>query len=198
MKWMYAYKLGLIRLAEGGEGEGGSGGEGGGPQGGTEPEGGEGGQEPKAPWTEDNFDASRAARLLQNKEADLAKTRQQLEALQKQVDEAENAKLTEQQRIEKERDEAKASGSSLALENARLKAAITHGLTEEDLEFIGGATPEEIAEKAKKYAERHGTDAKGGQGLSIRPKPRLGGGSDPSVEPDEMDPTKLAAQIPRR
>lgn len=40
------------------------------------------------------------------------------------------------------------------VENAKLRAAIEHGLSLEDLEFINGTSPEAIASNAKKFAER--------------------------------------------
>lgn len=68
------------------------------------------------------------------------------------------------QKLQDERDEA--------LRDAALaRAALTHGLTADDLELIGGGTPEEIDAKAQKLAER----LKAGQQASPHtPDPRLG------------------------
>lgn len=194
--WKYAAALGLIRLAEEG-GEGGDGEEGGdNPPEGQEPKEK---QEPsgrKAPWGEDDFDAVKASKLFENLTADKAKLQVERDELKKKHDEAENAKLSDQQRTEKERDEARGEVAPLKLENARLRALIKHGLEEEDLSFISGTTAEEIEANAAKYAERHGAGRKGAPPTQ-KSKPHLRGGTGAITEGEEMDPRKLAASIPR-
>lgn len=191
----------------------GDGGGTGAPQGGdgttpTEPQGGTttptgatpAGERPaeyKAPWEKSGeaFDESRARTLLAAKEADEKKLRDRLTELEASQKVADDAKLTDQQRLEKERDEAKSGTAEAQLDAARLRAAIKFGLAEDDLEFIHGKTPEDVLAAAERYAERHKTDIK-------KPipsnRPRAGrGGSDPETEPEELDPRKLAESIPQ-
>lgn len=68
----------------------------------------------------------------------------------------EDAELDEQQRLARDLEEATNRGTTLEAENARLKAAIEHGLSAEDLDLLGSGTAEEIAERAKRLAERLG------------------------------------------
>lgn len=42
-------------------------------------------------------------------------------------------------------------------ETARLRAAVEHGLTADDLDLLGNGTPKEIAERAKRLADRIGS-----------------------------------------
>lgn len=150
------------------------------------------------PWgDEKNFDAQRAWNLIQAKAADLERIKAERDTFKKAQDDAETAKLSDIQKAEKERDTARTEGQSAVIELARYKALVHYGLEEDDLDFIGGTTPEAIDAAAKKYADRHGGAAKKA-GPSPRPQVRLRGGSDPSTEPDETDPRKLAANIPRQ
>jgi hypothetical protein len=195
LKWRYAEQLGLIRLNQPDGGEGGGGGDDGGDndQGSDQQDKGNGGR--KAPWDAEDFDAEKARRLFSNMQSDLDKAKTARDDFKKKYEDGENAKLTDQQRAEKERDDSKAETTNVRLENARLRALIKHGLDEEDLDFIGGATPEEIEANAQKYADRNKDRRSAPQ--SQRPKTRLKGGTDPGSEPDELDPTKLAEAIPR-
>lgn len=195
-QWLFAHLLGLSRTDAGDDGgsddDTGSQGDDGGTDNDAEQSKDEG---RKAPWDAENFDSDRAAALLRNLDADLKKAQAERDEFKQKHDDAENAKLSDLQRAEKERDDNAKLASDLSLENARLKALIKHGLDEEDLEFIGGQTPDEIATRAAKYAARH--VQKDAAPPSKRPTTRLRGGSDPNEEPDETDPRKLAEQIPR-
>lgn len=154
-------------------------------------------QEPyKAPWEKNGteFDADKARNLLANKEADEKKLKERLAEFERAQQEAEDAKLSDQQRIEKERDEAKSASEKATLEAARLRALVKFGLSEEDLEFIHGSTEEEVLASAERYSERHGSS--GTPLPSNRPRAPRGGGN-PSATPEESDPMKLAEGIPR-
>ena len=151
----------------------------------------------KAPWEKSGeaFDESRARTLLAAKDADEKKLKDRLTELETAQKAADDAKLTDHQRLEKERDEAKSGMSEAQLDTARLRAAIKFGLAEDDLEFINGKTPEAVLAAAERYAERHKDDTK--KSLPSN-RPRTGrGGSEPGTEPEEMDPRKLAASIPQ-
>lgn len=95
------------------------------------------------------------------------------------VKEFEDAALTEEQRREEALNAAIRERDEAVLEAARLRAAIEHDLSADDLDLIGGSTPEEIAERAKKLAER--VASKKGR----RPDRSLGRTEQPAVDPDQ-------------
>jgi len=80
----------------------------------------------------------------------------ELNEAKKKVQQFEDADKSDLERVTGERDTEKARADSLALENARLRALIEHGLTKDDLDLLGGGTPEEIEERAEKLAQRLG------------------------------------------
>ncbi|HLR84801.1 MAG TPA: hypothetical protein VK059_07605 [Nocardioidaceae bacterium] len=154
--------------------------------------------EPTPPWgSDEEFNPEKAWKLIQNLRGDNDKLKTDRDEFKSKVDEAEQAKMTDQQRLEKERDEAKQNAESSTVELARMKAALKHGLDEDDLEFISGKTAEEIEASAAKFKDRYKPTG-GKTPPSNRPKEQLRGGSEPASEPDETDPRKLAASIPRK
>lgn len=56
--------------------------------------------------------------------------------------------------------------ASLASENAKLKAALKYGLSDEDLELLGDGSPEQIETRAEKLAARLGTQKPAGPSSS--------------------------------
>lgn len=69
------------------------------------------------------------------------------------------------------------------------------GSTREELE----ADADELLENLKPAEGKEGDPPRGnGRAPRTTPRERLSGGSDPSKEPEELDPRKLAAKIPRR
>lgn len=151
------------------------------------------------PWNDANpLDPERATKLFQNLHAEREDFKTKLAEAQSKLDEAEKAKMSDLDRVTRERDDALKSNTTLELENARLKAAITHNLSEDDLEWISGSTPEEIATKAAKYAERHASSgASATNSPTSRPREALRGGLTPTEAPTETDPLKLADSIPQ-
>lgn len=95
------------------------------------------------------------------------------------VREFEDAALTEEERRQEALAAATRERDAATLEAARLRAAIEHGLSADDLDLIGGSTPEEIAERAKKLAER--VTSKGDR----RPDRSLGRTEQPVADPDQ-------------
>jgi hypothetical protein len=85
----------------------------------------------------------------------------------KRLDEFEESQKTEQQKFA----DAAAKAAETAAELARVKAAVKHGLSEEDLDLLGThGTPEEIDARAERLAAR--IKAAG----ASKPKPDFGGG----------------------
>src|SRR5690606_11645414 len=94
------------------------------------------------------------------------------------VQQFEDAGKTDLERVTGERDSERVRADKAELELARLRAALKHKLTVDDLELIGGGTPEEIEERAEKLAQRLGEkkgDRSPDRTLGRDPKP--GGGS---------------------
>lgn len=84
---------------------------------------------------------------------------------------------------------------ALEAENLRIRIGARNGLPDELIDRLKGDTEEEILKDAEKLLGL----VTGKKPPTQRPKEALRGGADPSAaEPDEMDPRKLAAQIPRR
>lgn len=103
---------------------------------------------------------------------------------------AEIAALTQQLESRVDPAEAAASIELVRAESARTVARIKYGhqygLPDDIADRLQGDTAEEIEADAKKLAAHFGTSAALGRG-----------GLDPTDEPEQVDPQKLAAQIPR-
>lgn len=131
-------------------------------------------------------DAERAA-------ADLRAKLKELE----DKDKSDSERLTEQvSTLTKERDNA-------LLSEARLKAAVTKGLSEDQAKrVLGGArrisgdTPEDLEADASDYFETFGSDPGESSSVPGKPTEALRGGGDPTQEP-EVDMRALVADIPR-
>ena len=153
----------------------------------------------QAPWEREGetFDAERAKRLLQNLKAERDAARAERETYKSKATEHERSQMSEQQRIETERDEARQARDAATSETARLRAAIKYGLAEDDLDLLGDGTPEQIEARAKRLSERAGGSAPGSSTSSSgRPVEQLRGGSNPSGG-DEPDPDQVAAGVRR-
>lgn len=83
---------------------------------------------------------------------------------------------------------------ALEAENLRIRIGARHGLPDELIDRLKGNTEEEILADAEKLLAL----VSGKQAPTQRPKEALRGGGQPGVEPEETDPRKLAARIPRR
>jgi hypothetical protein len=106
----------------------------------------------------------------------------------RRLKEIEDAQKSETEKLTEALDAARSDATTTKTELARLKAAVKHGLSEDDLDLLGTGTPEEIEERAKRLSDRLA-------GTPVVPASRnLGGGPDPV---EETDPRKLAATLPR-
>ena len=113
--------------------------------------------------------------------------------------EIEDANKSELQKIA----DAKAASDTVATtaqgELLRLRVAMRKGLTEAQAKRLTGATEEEMEADADDLLASFGGDKKPADtdGKPTRPKERLRSGAAPDEEPDETDPRKLAASVPR-
>lgn len=152
---------------------------------------------PAPPWgSADKFDPDRAWKLITDLREDITKVKADRETWKSKATKYETDQLTDSQRLERERDEARQERDSNGVELARLKAAVKHGISEEDLDLLGSGTAEEIEDRAKRLADRLGKPTPQVD-PGRKPKERLRGGSEPEEEPEETDPAKLAAKVRR-
>lgn len=146
--------------------------------------------DPPAP-SADDVAALKAALKKANDEA--AASRHKLKELEDR-DKSDSEKLAERVAAAEKR---AADAEAKAL---RLEVAAAKGLTPSQVKRLVGTTREELEADADElladFAPRSHNDDPPPPGG--RPKERLRGGSDPTEEPEETDPRKLADLIPRR
>jgi hypothetical protein len=127
-----------------------------------------------------------------------AETRlKELEPLAKRAQELEDAQKTETQKLADANRSLEERAKTAELEACRMRVALRKGLTEGQMKRLFGTTEEELAADADELLE----EFKGAQPETPpaggRPKERLRPGAVPDAEPEETDPAKLAAAIPR-
>lgn len=133
-------------------------------------------------------DSKYAAKLAKaNREAKALRERvKALADIEKKFNEQEAAKLSE---LEKAQNALKAKDEELAslrINNFRRDAALSAGLTADDIEFITGTTAEECDEQAKKLAKRF---------ASAKPSPDLKQGNRGQTPAPPQDGNALIRQM---
>lgn len=128
--------------------------------------------------------------------------------LKKRLDELDDKDKSEVEKLRKENADLKTQISDRDGRLLRAEVAAAKGLTPAQAKRLVGATQAELEADADEILEAFGgpkkpddpaKDDKNGP-PSNRPKPNLGGGSDPTAtgqESEEMNPRKLAESIPR-
>jgi hypothetical protein len=111
-------------------------------------------------------------------------------------DKSESDRLTDRAAI------AEKKAADAEKEAARLRVGLRKGLTETQAKRLVGETEEELEADAKELLasfQPPANDEDKGKGdmPSGRPKERVRSGAAPNEEPDETDPAKLAAKVPR-
>jgi gamma-glutamyl:cysteine ligase YbdK (ATP-grasp superfamily) len=112
----------------------------------------------------------------------------------------EDANKSETQKLADKAAVAEKRAAEAEVKAARYEVASRLGIHSNHLKYLSGSTAEEIEEAAKAirddfpetYAEPD-TDS----GKPTRPRERLRSGAVPDEEPDETNPRKLAAALPR-
>ena len=112
----------------------------------------------------------------------LKKANEEAAAARVKVKEFEDAQKDDLTRLSDNLTAEKDRADKAEAETARLRAAIDHGLTADDLDLLGSGTPDEIAERAKRLADRIGSQ----QGPR-RPNP------DPSQGTRDQNPSGSTA-----
>lgn len=105
--------------------------------------------EPAKPWGDDaDFDAEKAWTLIQNLRGDKAKTQQERDELAARVQAEQDAKLSDQERIAKELEDARKELASAR----RAKALADYSLPESALTFLTAESAEDIDKQASALA----------------------------------------------
>lgn len=129
-------------------------------------------------------------------ERDRAKAAEErAKAAEAKIAEAERAKLGETERLALERDEHKTGREKAESKLLRYEVAMEKGLTAAQAKRLSGGTREELEADADELIEMFG--GKAAPPPPGKPRENLRGGGDPTDEPEETDPAKLAALIPR-
>lgn len=122
-------------------------------------------------------------------------------AAAKRLADLEEAGKSEQQKAADKAAQAEKDAADARKELARLRVAMRKGLTEAQAKRLVGDTEEELEADAEELLESFGAE-KNGDGKddrSRRPQERLrAGASSDDGDPQEKDPGKLAALIPRQ
>jgi len=123
-------------------------------------------------------------------------------AAAKKLDEIEESNKTESQKLADKATVAEKRATDAEAKATRYEVAAELGIQAKHLKYLTGSTKEEIEESGKgiidDFPETYGqSDTDGKQTKPTRPKERLRSGAAPDEEPDETDPRKLAASVPR-
>lgn len=169
-------------------------------QGTQQQSGGEsGGQgEAKPPWGDKpaDFDPDKAWSLIQNVRADADKAKRERDELKSEKQKQEDAKKSDLQKAQDSASSAKTEAQQAKLEAARLRVALKKGLSETQAKRLVGDDEAALEKDADELLASFKQEGGEGGGGSRRPQERLRPGAAPSAEPDETDPSKLAARVP--
>ncbi|HEX8626731.1 MAG TPA: hypothetical protein VF755_00980 [Catenuloplanes sp.] len=88
--------------------------------------------------------------------------------------------------------------AALRAELTRERLARRYGLDDDLVDLLGTGSDEQIEARAKTLADRLSKPGASGSPVPRRPIEQLRGGADPTSDPEETDPEKLAAKIRRR
>lgn len=150
------------------------------------------GEQPAPPWgSDEQFDPEKAWRLIQNLRGDLDKAKAEREGLKGKVDEHEQSKLSETEKLAAARDELKARAEAAEGQLLRMEVAAEKGLTPAQAKRLQGSSKEELEADADELVSMFA--ARSSAPPSNRPREQYRGGTaDPGEAPVEMDPAKLA------
>ncbi|PLS23792.1 hypothetical protein BLI708_00340 [Bifidobacterium imperatoris] len=145
----------------------------------------------KPPWERDGeeFSPEKAWNLIQHLREDNSKLKTASEASSAKLREIEDAKLTEQEKLQRDLKETREQLAQVNMAKAWAEARAKYpSLTEQDFDLIGGDNPEEVMDKAAKLAARIDAQAaKDADQNNINPLQRVhakpSGGTDPTSNP---------------
>lgn len=151
---------------------------------------------------DEEFDVDRAKAKIAKANAEARNLRERLKAAEekaKRFDEIEDAERSEVERLTKQLAEMQEKAQEADLRAMRAEVAQEKGLTAAQAKRLVGGSLEELAADADELLEtfmpQEGT---GGTPPSGKPVEALRSGGDPTEEPIELDPARLAESVPRR
>lgn len=165
------------------------------------------GQEPDDDTDDDGQDdggQGKGKRALHKKNSENRNLRQRLTRAEEDAQKWRDYQASQKTDQEKQADrltEAETRLGTVENENVRLRIALDKGLTLKQALRLVGDTEEELTADADEFlAELGVTTDKTDKTSKVKNRPRtaLKGGGRPDDEPDETDPRKLAAAVPRR
>ncbi|MET0996418.1 MAG: hypothetical protein ABWY20_21170 [Mycobacterium sp.] len=143
---------------------------------------------------------AKPARTPEEYEAELAKVRREaaanrvrvreLEPIAKRAQEAEEAEKSEVQKANERAQAAEKAYEDERVLNTRLNLAVQYHIDPEDIDFIGSGTPEEMEDRAKRFAVKTAAAAKANPPPTNQPIEGLrpGASPEPAAEPDDSYP----------
>lgn len=160
--------------------------------------------EPKT-FTQEQLEHELGERLKREREKfadydELRKKAGQLDQLQAEAKTAEQRAADAQAAADKRIADIEAKVADAEARALRAEVATAKGLNAAQAKRLQGATRDELEADADELLDAFpapSNDSGGKQPPTTRPKPNLRGGTDPSEEPVETDPAKLAADVPR-
>jgi hypothetical protein len=154
-------------------------------------------QEP--PWgSDEEFDPGKAWKLIQDVRGDLSKIKAERDDYKTKAQQFEDASKSDAQKLEEKATTSEQRAAKAEQEAARLRVALKKGLSETQAKRLVGDSEEDLEKDADELLASFKTDDDDGdQASQRRPRERLRPGAAPSSEPEETDPTKLAAAVPR-
>lgn len=116
-----------------------------------------------------------------------------------------DSKQTDEEKVATQLAELKKRADDADLRAVRAEVAQAKGLTPAQAKRLQGASRDELESDAEDLLQsfpapkEEGDEGKpkGGTGAARKPTEKLSAGNDPTEEPEETDPRKLAAQVPR-
>ena len=155
---------------------------------------------PKEESKEEPFDEERAKAKIAKTNSEAKGLRDRLKVAEAAEAELKSIKDANKSDIDKANEKSKSLEDKVTKAETdvlRLRVALRKGLTETQSKRLIGSTEEDLEADADELLEsfQPATSDKGSP--AGRPKERLKGGGDPTEEPVELDPRKLAADISR-
>lgn len=137
-------------------------------------------------------------KYVQSLRAEAAKYRREAREAQSRAKEFEDASKSEAEKAAERAVAAEASAALAVNEAARLRVALKKGLTADQAKRLVGDDEEALEADADSLLELFGTnDDRQDLSAGGTPRERLKPGAVPDAEPEETDPAKLAALVPR-
>jgi hypothetical protein len=119
-----------------------------------------------------------------------------LKAKAEQFDEHQAANESETDKLRKQVEQLTKTQTEATTKALRAEVAMAKGLTAAQAKRLVGATQEELEADADEILEAFPAQQGKGAPPTRKPAADLTGGSDPTEEPAEMDPRKLAESVP--